>query len=519
MNAEPPVKTARKLIEVALPLDDLNRAAVREKSIRHGHPSTLHLWWARRPLAAARAVLFAQLVDDPSSRPDLFPTKEEQDRERERLFSLLRELVKWENTTNEELLEGAREEIRESWRRTCADNAGHPRASELFDPERLPAFHDPFAGGGAIPLEAQRLGLEAHASDLNPVAVLINKAMIEIPPKFAGRPPVNPESRKRALGATQWKGAAGLAEDVRYYGQWMRDEAERRIGHLYPKVRITEEMVAERPDLERYAGRELTVVAWLWARTVRSPNPAFAEIEVPLVSNFMLSTKKGKEAWVEPIVEGRDYRFEVRVGPPPDVEAARRGTKIGRGAMFRCVISGTPMAPDYIKAESMAGRMGSRLMAIVTEGDRERLYLPPSVEHERIARNAEPPWRPDEPMNRETTNLVSGRGYGFFTWADLFTERQLAALTTLSDLVGEVRTKAHQDAIAVENGRHTHTHTHTHSLSLYEREASVPLPMPMRFRFTWRSRSARCPIVARRSVPGLRSATLRGAHSHGRASR
>ena len=466
MTAEYPVKTVRKLIEVALPLDDINRAAAREKSIRHGHPSTLHLWWARRPLAAARAVLFAQLVDDPSSRPECFPTKERQDRERNRLFAILRELVRWENTTNEELLEGAREEVRKSWRRTCADNADHPRASELFDPERLPAFHDPFAGGGAIPLEAQRLGLEAHASDLNPVAVLINKAMIEIPPKFAGRPPVNPESRKRALGSRKWKGAAGLAEDVRYYGQWMRDEAERRIGHLYPKVRITPEMVVERPDLERYAGRELTVIAWLWARTVRSPNPAFAEVEVPLVSNFMLSTKKGKEAWVEPVVEGRGYRFKVGVGPPPDVEAARRGTKIGRGASFRCVVSETPMAPGYIKAESMAGRMGSRLMAIVAEGDRERLYLSPLAEHERIARSAEPSWRPDEAMNRDTTNLVSGRGYGFFTWADLFTERQLASLTTFSDLVAEARAKAHQDAVSVENGRHTHTHTHSLSLSL-----------------------------------------------------
>ena len=449
----PAVKTVRKLIEVALPLREINEAAAREKSIRHGHPSTLHLWWSRKPLAAARAVLFAQLVDDPSSRPEQFPTKVAQDGERNRLFAILRELVRWENMTNEELLEGAREEIRKSWRWACEDNANHPRASELFDPERLPAFHDPFAGGGAIPLEAQRLGLEAHASDLNPVAVLINKAMIEIPPKFAGRTPVNPESRSQGLGARKWKGAAGLAEDVRYYGQWVRDEAERRIGHLYPKVRVTPEIVAERPDLERYAGRELTVIAWLWARTVRSPNPAFAEVEVPLVSNFMLSTKKGKEAWVEPIVERHDYRFEVRVGPPPDVETARRGTKIGRGASFRCVMSETPMAPDYIKAESMARRMGSRLMAIVAEGDRERLFLPSLPHDEAVARSAAPSWRPDEAMNRDTTNLVSGRGYGFFTWADLFTERQLTALTTLSDLVGEARAKVHQDAIAVERER------------------------------------------------------------------
>ena len=457
--------TVRKLIEVALPLREINGAAAREKSIRHGHPSTLHLWWARRPLAAARAVLFAQLVDDPSSRPELFPTEVDQARERERLFAILRELVKWENTTNEAVLDLAREEIRKSWRRTCADHADHPRAAELFDPERLPAFHDPFAGGGAIPLEAQRLGLEAHASDLNPVAVLINKAMIEIPPKFAGRPPVNPESRKGRLGARKWKGAAGLAEDVRYYGQWMREEAERRIGHLYPKVRITPEMVAERPDLDRYAGRELTVIAWLWARTVRSPNPAFADVEVPLVSNFMLSTKKSKEAWVEPVVGGREYRFDVHVGPPPDIEATKRGTKAGRGANFRCLVSGVPLSPDYIKAEGNAKRIGARLMAIVVEGDRERVYLPPTDAHERVVSQARPAWRPELNMPRDR-RWFSPPLYGMPGYADLFTERQLTVLTTLSDLVGEARAKAHQDAIAVENGRHTHTHTLSLSLSL-----------------------------------------------------
>ena len=443
------VKTVRKLIEVALPLDDLNRAAAREKSIRHGHPSTLHLWWARRPLAAARAVLFAQLVDDPSSRPDLFPTKEEQEQERKRLFAILRELVQWENTTNEELLEGAREEIRESWRRTCADNANHPRASELFDPERLPAFHDPFAGGGAIPLEAQRLGLEAHASDLNPVAVLINKAMIEIPPKFAGRPPVNPESRGQALGAKKWKGAAGLAEDVRYYGQWMRDEAERRIGHLYPKVRVTEEMAAERPDLERYAGRELTVVAWLWARTVRSPNPGFADVEVPLVSNFMLSTKKGKEAWVEPIVEGRGYRFEVRVGPPPDVETARAGTTAGKRQAFRCLVSEDPLGYGHIKTEGRANRLGSRLMAIVAEGERGRVYLSPTPEHEVAATKSHPAWTPESELEGKARANVAN--YGLTTVGDLFTERQLTALTTLSDLIEEVRSRVRQDAFDADD--------------------------------------------------------------------
>ena len=439
--------TGKKLIEVALPLDAINAASVREKSIRHGHPSTLHLWWARRPLAAARAVLFAQMVDDPSSRPELFPTEEAQSRERQRLFRIIEELVKWENTTNEAVLESARKEIRKSWRRTCEDNRDHPRATELFNPDQLPAFHDPFAGGGSIPLEAQRLGLKAYASDLNPVAVLINKAMIEIPPRFAGKPPVNPEDRqgKGSTGAS-WRGATGLAEDVRHYGKWMRGEAEKRIGHLYPKIEVTEEMVHERPDLEQYAGRKLTVIAWLWARTVKSPNPAFGTVDVPLASTFLLSTKKGKEAYVEPVIEDDGYHFIVKAGVPP--ESAKNGTKLARGANFQCAVSGVVINDAYIKAESMGGRMGSRLMAVVAEGDRGRVYISATPEQESVARQARPVWTPDQPMNRDTSNLVSGRGYGFITWADLFTERQLVALTTFSDLVAEARERVRQDAVA-----------------------------------------------------------------------
>src|SRR5215470_15871082 len=315
----------RKLIEVALPLDAINKAAAREKSIRHGHPSTLHLWWARRPLAAARAVIFSQMVDDPSSIPELFPTEEAQGQERQRLFRLIEELVQWENTTNETVLAQAREEIWKSWRTTCAANKDHPRAAELFNPDKLPAFHDPFAGGGALPLEAQRLGLESYASDLNPVAVLINKAMIEIPPKFAGKPPVNPESRRTIGSQTGWKGAQGLAEDVRYYGKWMRDEAEKRIGHLYPKIEVTTEMAKGRPDLKPYVGKKLTVIAWLWARTVKSPNPAFADVDVPLVSTFLLSTKVGTEAYVEPVIEDGAYHFTVKVGKPRNTERAKNG--------------------------------------------------------------------------------------------------------------------------------------------------------------------------------------------------
>ncbi len=594
----------KKLIEVALPLEAINKASAREKSIRHGHPSTLHLWWARRPLAAARAVIFSQMVDDPSEYVDVLRSDkglvrkaksamkkrkkvwdvaaqlaEDAERagitapapgpepaldgilaelERERLFKIIEDLVLWENTTNEEVLQKARDEIWQSWRRACAENADHPQAKELFDRKVLPAFHDPFAGGGALPLEAQRLGLESYASDLNPVAVLINKAMIEIPPKFAGKEPVSlgarasrphkgwhsrgylphcdnpgllqsitfrlhdalpqkvveklaqeadsPEKRERiealldagqgacwlrepriadivegallhfdgeryqllawcvmpnhvhvlietredhpldtilhswksftakainktlersgkvwqedyhdryirdanhfeatiayiegnpvkaglapqaeawtygsaakrtekkeasetlALPGTQeWKGAQGLAEDVRYYGRWMRDEAEKRIGHLYPKVKITKEMIAgecgrdaraPRPDLKQYEGKELTVIAWLWARTVKSPNPAFTDVDVPLVSTFMLSTKKGKEAYVEPVIENGGYRFTVKVGKPDDVEAAKKGTKLSQGT-FRCLLSNTPFRYAYIDDEANAGR-------------------------------------------------------------------------------------------------------------------------------------------------------------------
>jgi putative DNA methylase len=442
------VTRKKKLIEVALPLEAINKASAREKSIRHGHPSTLHLWWARRPLAAARAVIFAQMVDDPSAHPDLFPTEKRQEKERQRLFKIIEGLVQWENTTNEKVLQAARDEIWASWRRACAENADHPRAKELFDRRKLPAFHDPFAGGGALPLEAQRLGLESYASDLNPLAVLINKAMIEIPPKFAGKPPVNPEARKdKNLFARQWRGAQGLAEDVRFYGQWMRDEAEKRIGHLYPKVVVTAEAAKSRHDLKPYVGKSLTAIAWIWARTVRSPNPAFAKVDVPLASTFMLSTKAGKEAYVEPVIENGGYYFTVKVGKPKDAEAAKNGTKLSRGANFQCLMSGTPMAGDYIKAEGKAGRLGSRLMAIVAEGDRGRVYLPPMSEHEAAARQAEPVWKPESALPDDPRNFWTVQ-YGLTTYGDLFTPRQLVALTTFSDLVGEARERICRDSLA-----------------------------------------------------------------------
>ncbi len=443
------MNSPKKLIEVALPLEAINKASAREKSIRHGHPSTLHLWWARRPLAAARAVIFAQMVDDPSAHPDLFPTEKKQEKERQRLFRIIEDLVQWENTTNETVLQQARDEIWQSWRYTCAANADHPRAKELFDRHKLPGFHDPFAGGGALPLEAQRLGLESYASDLNPVAVLINKAMIEIPPKFAGIPPINPESRKdKVLFKKDWRSAQGLVEDVRYYGQWMRDEAERRIGHLYPKIEITAEMAQERPDLKKHVGQKLTVIAWLWARTVRSPNPAFSRVDIPLASTFMLSTKAGKEAYVEPVIEGDRYRFTVKVGKPKDAEATTRGTKSGGSlSPFLCMMSGTPIPFEYIREEGKAGRIGDRLMAIVAEGPKGRVYLNPMTEHEELARSAEPKDYPDTPLPERALGFRVML-YGMDRHYKLFTSRQLVALTTFSDLAQEASEQMRRDALA-----------------------------------------------------------------------
>jgi putative DNA methylase len=342
----------------------------------------LHLWWARRPLAAARAVIFAQMVNDPGYERHLGRgvNKEKAAIERERLFKIIEDLVQWENTNNEEVLASAREEIWKSWRETCALNKHHPQAAELFNPDKLPAFHDPFAGGGALPLEAQRLGLESHASDLNPVAVTINKAMIEIPPRFAGRPPVGPlpPGEKQATMHEDWSGARGLAEDVRRYGAWMRAEAEKRIGHLYPPVEITAELAADRPDLKPLVGQKLTVIAWLWARTVKSPNPAFSHAEVPLASTFILSSKPGKEAYVQPVVEGDRYRFTVKVGQPP--EGAKNGTANSQARRLQLPLSGVGDADRLATTftlKAKAGRMGARLMAIVAEGPRGRVYLPP----------------------------------------------------------------------------------------------------------------------------------------------
>jgi putative DNA methylase len=372
---------------------------------------------------------------------------------RARMFAIIEDLVKWENSADETVLEKARQEIRVSWRETCELNRTHPQAATLFNPEKIPSLHDPFAGGGAIPLEALRLGLIASASDLNPVAVLINKAMIEIPPKFAGCTPIGPDtdvdSNSRRLELTlTWPGATGLAEDVRRYSKWMRDEAEKRIGHLYPRIAITKAMVVDRPDLKPYVGSSLEVIAWLWARTVRSPNPAFSHVHVPLVSTFILSSKAGKEVYVEPVIKKDSYSFSVKCGKPP--ASAKTGTKAARGANFRCLMSQSALEPQYIKAEAMAGRMDSTLIGIVAKGTRGRVYISPTAEHESAAKIADvgdAAAAIHVPIANDPRALWCLL-YGLDHFDRLFTSRQLVALTTFSDLIDEVRVKIRGDAIA-----------------------------------------------------------------------
>lgn len=450
-----PNPVRKKLIEVSIPLEAINVASAREKSIRHGHPSTLHLWWARRPLAACRAVLFAQLVDDPSSWPDRFPTEEAQENERRRLHKVIEAMVPWEASNNETILNAARWEIARSvaWSRgEEPPERGDGPAILNYLQTKAPPVYDPFSGGGSIPLEAQRLGLRAYGSDLNPVAVLIGKALVEIPPKFAGRPPVNPKSRAEAANGQvrAWKGAQGLAEDVRYYGQWMRDEAEKRIGHLYPKATL--------PD-----GSQATVIAWLWARTVRSPDPAAKGAMVPLISSFMLSTKEGKKVWVDPIVDTNcpdGWRFEVKTGALSKAaeENLRNGTKSAKGQAFICSLTGSPIERSYIQAEGKADRLSERLMAVVAQGTRERVYLSPTDEHESAAEEATS--RPEiadaratflaspTPTRAEITGGVCS-AYGLRTWGHLFTSRQTATLLAFSDLGGEVREKVFSDLAAL----------------------------------------------------------------------
>ncbi len=475
----------KKLVEVALPLKAINEASAREKSIRHGHPSTLHLWWARRPLAACRAVLFASLVDDPDSDPvyrkaDGTVDEDRAGVKRAELFNLIEELVQWDNSNNPRVINAARAEIArcvasrkielgEFQKDTIIfghdKGQAHPKGPvsgegvtawevllmkarplvvNAFLAEYAPPVLDPFCGGGSIPLEAQRLGLRAYASDLNPVPVLITKALIEIPPKFSGLPPVNPEwqgksSQEKAL--TKWQGAQGLAGDVRYYGRWMVEEAEKRIGHLYPKVKITAEMTKNRPDIKEYVGQELTAIAWLWARTVRCPNPACG-VMMPLVSSFKLSSRKSQLAHVEPVVDLKDTKvgFRVRVGS----QEVPEGTVSRRGAT--CIACRTSVPFDYIRAQGVSGEMSQSLMTIVAEGPNGRVFLSPITEHEDAATCPESDFS-------ETNLPEQGLGfrvqkYGLTKHRQLFSPRQLLALCTFADVVSDVRKQVLLDAVS-----------------------------------------------------------------------
>ena len=448
------IKSPRKLIEVALPLDKINAACAHEKMPGIGaHPRGIHLWWARRPLAAARAILFAQLVNDPGYERSLNRgvNKVEAAHERERLFKIIEDLVLWENTNDTKVLAAARAEIWNSWRETCDLNRHHPAAEQLFNREKLPVFHDPFAGGGAIPLEAQRLGLESFASDLNPVAVTINKAMIEIPPMFAGREPLGPIApgeREQNLSRTDWPGASGLAEDVRRYGLWMRDEARKRIGDVYPKILVTDGMATERPDLQSLVGQNLTVIAWLWARTVKSPNPAYSEVDVPLISNFILSTKPGREAYLQAEVVDSSFALKVKVGAPPP--GSEKGTKLSGRATFKCVLSDTPIETKYIKSEANAGRMSSMLIGIVAEGKRGRVYLSPDATQEAVARQCVAPQLSQIALPNDARAFTPIL-YGFDRFEKLFIPRQLVVLDALSTLVKEAMDKCRHDVLVNES--------------------------------------------------------------------
>ena len=437
----------KKLIEVNIPLQAINIESAKDASLTHGHPSTLHRYWARRPLAACRAIIFATMVDDPSECKDEFPTEPDQNAERNRLHDIIKRLVIWQNSNNENLLAEARYEIAYAAARNNGENLNVFRAKFKNNPaavlnylrDHCPAVYDPFCGGGSIPLEAQRLGLRARASDLNPLPVLLNKAMIELPPKFHNQKPVNPDADPmgmftgtgRKKTRIPWKGTAGLADDIRYYGAWMREAAHKRIGHLYPKAQL--------PD-----GTSATVVAWLWARTVPCINPACG-IQIPLIKTFQLSTQKGNQHWTKPVVDRQSNTLSFVVQSHNN--GIQRGGTINNGAS--CIACGTAVKWPYIREQAKTGKMKKIMTAIVAEGNRSRLFLSPTEAHILAALNAEPTWQLKGKLPNQAVNLRV-QGYGITEWYELFTDRQLTALTTFSDLLVEVSRQIINDGAKTE---------------------------------------------------------------------
>lgn len=399
----------KKLIEVALPLAAISAESGKQKTMGGAsHPQNLHRWWARRPLAATRAVLWASLVDDPSARPLEFPTLEDQQTERKRLFDILVRLIPWEASNDERVLAEARAEIEKS-------SSGS-----------LPRVLDPFGGGGAIPLEAARLGLPTYTGDLNPVAVLLQRSMLEIPSRFAGRAPVDPSAKSsQAL----WDGARGLAADVEAYGDWMLAEARSRIGRWYPASVLP-------------SGSRAEPLAWIWARTIASPDPSWPG-HVPLVRNWVLAKKPGKPVvWVEPVVDtgSKTISYEIRTGGTPSGPTVDRGNGT-------CIATGAPFDRDYVVREAKAGRMGEVCLAVVAETDGRRVYLAPDGLTTQGDFPSPAPFAEPVPLAHHPRNVAPGL-YGFESWTDLFTARQLLALTTFSDLLGEVRQIIENDALS-----------------------------------------------------------------------
>ncbi len=403
----------KKLIEVALPLEAINAESAYEKLPGIGaHPRGLHQWWARRPFVTARAVIWASIIDDPSSRPDLFPTEEEQKRERERLFGILSRLVLWKNSDNQQVLKEAHQELLK------ATN---------FNP---PSFLDPFSGGGAIPFEAQRLGLKAYAHDLNPIAVMINKSMIEVTPRFCNKEPVNREANRLFVQNEGWTGLSGFVNDIRAYGRRIHELAINKVGHLYPKVSV--------PN----GGNKADVVAWIWARTAECPNPA-CNCKMPLVGTYVLAKKKGRYSWIEPVQEGNKVRFVVKTDSKlPKLNEPKKG----RGAAFVCPACGEITLDSYIKNEGASGRIGTQLMAVVANGSNGRLYLSPD-EEQTLAANVNRPEEYPDGVIPTNPRWFSPPAFGMVNYSDLFTNRQLTTLTVLSDLVKEVQTEIEKEAI------------------------------------------------------------------------
>jgi putative DNA methylase len=406
---------------------------------------SFHKYWAQRPLAAARAVIFGQLVDDPSAIPEEFPTVKAQSDRRDELFKLIEKLVLWDNSHDKVLQNEVRLAIEQSWARHCEDNASHPEAAQLFNKGNMPHFWDPFAGSGAIPMSAQWLGLHANGTDLNPVAVVLNKCMIEYPWLFKGMKPVAPGTAQLSIDANQTR-CANMASDLKWYAEMLTREAKSKIQNHFPDYEIDDNLTKEYPFLAKMKGEKLKTVAWIWARTVKSPNPAFSSVNVPLATTFLVSSKKGKEAFICPVYEDGMIKYVIKYGDGFDRPEVKAGTKAGgRRAAFKCLVSGVPITYEYIRSEGIAGRMGQSMMAVVVDSPDGRLYLPATPEQLEAARSANAPWRPDTVLPNNTRSFWTPI-YGLKTYGDLFTERQLLAHATFSDLMPKMYERIKSDA-------------------------------------------------------------------------